>query len=201
MKLRGPAASRFSVDNLRRAAGCDEPVRPRRGRSSLDSLTTFFYAFRAVRTSHASLLAQRLRLPRVRLAVASLCLLAQTFALVHLFAVRHVRCAEHGDMVHVERGHAAHAAGERVSPPADLREAAISEHQVLRASGLAIEAHQDDHCMALSERRDLRTLEVKAVVSAPPELLGELTFVSQAPPLVARALYRLAPKISPPAAG
>lgn len=155
-----------------------------------------------MRASHASLLAQRLRLPRVRLAVASLCLLAQAFALVHLFAVRHVRCAEHGDMVHVEPGHAAHgaAAGERVSPPADLREAALSEHQVLRASGLAIEAHQDDHCMALSERRDLRTLEVKAVVSAPPELLGELTFVSQAPPLVARALYRLAPKISPPAA-
>ncbi len=159
-----------------------------------------------MRASHASLLAQRLRLPRVRLAVASLCLLAQTFALVHLFAVRHVRCAEHGDMVHVEPGHAGHAghaaaADERVSPPADLREAAVSAHQVLRASGLAIEAHQDDHCMALSERRALRTLEVVAVVSAPPELLGELTFVSQAPPRVARALYRLAPKISPPAAG
>lgn len=152
-----------------------------------------------MRASHARLLAQRLRLPRVRLAVASLCLLAQAFALVHLFAVRHVRCAEHGDMVHVESGHADHAghaaaAGERVSPAADLRE-------VLRASGLAIEAHQDDHCMALSERRALRTFEIVAVVSTPPELLGELTFVSQAPPRVARALYRLAPKVSPPAAG
>lgn len=162
-------------------------------------MPAFFYALWAVRASYASSIAPQLRLPRVRLAVASICLLAQAFALVHLFAVRHVRCAEHGDMVHVERGHGAPVEG-RVSAPADLREAPRSAHQVLRASGLAIEAHQDDHCMALSERRELRTHAAIALVSM-PALLGELTYEYREPALVARALYRLAPKISPPRLG
>jgi hypothetical protein len=127
----------------------------------------------------------------MRLAVASLCLTAQALALVHLFAVRHVRCAEHGEMVHVEphqtaREQATHALEETLA------------HDVARAAGQAMEAHQDDHCLALSERRDLRTHAVQPIVSPPPTL-RELTYRHRAPSIVARALYRLAPKISPPA--
>lgn len=131
--------------------------------------------------------------------MVSLCLVAQAFALVHLFAVRHVRCAEHGEMVHVDREPrepAALAAREQATQ--DLEEA--SAQDVVRPTGLAIEAHQDDHCMALSERRDLRTLEVQQLVSA-PEVLAEVTYLYRAPAAVVRALYRLAPKISPPAIG
>jgi hypothetical protein len=141
----------------------------------------------------------RLRTPRLRLAVVSLCLVAQAFALVHLFAVRHVRCAEHGEMVHVEREPREPAAlAARAQATQDLEEASAAD--VVRPTGLAIEAHQDDHCMALSERRDLRTLEVQPLVSA-PQALAEVTYLHRAPAFVARALYRLAPKISPPAIG
>lgn len=139
----------------------------------------------------------RFRAPRLRLAVASLCLVAQAFALVHLFAVRHVRCAEHGEMVHVDReAHEPLALSPREPATQDL-EAALAQ-DVVRPTGLAIEAHQDDHCMALSERRDLRTYEVQPIVST-PQALRELTYDYRAPAIVARALYRLAPKISPPA--
>jgi hypothetical protein len=133
----------------------------------------------------------------LRLAVASLCLMAQVSALVHLFAVRHVRCAEHGEMVHVDREpreQAAVAAREQATQ--GLEEALAQD--VVRPTGLAIEAHQDDHCMALSERRDLRTYDVQPIVST-PQTLAELTYFYRAPAIVARALYRLAPKISPPA--
>jgi hypothetical protein len=136
-------------------------------------------------------LAPHLRSSRWRIAIAGLCLVAQAFALVHLFAVRHVRCAEHGEMVHVEG--AAGGRAERWRHQAEPSDAAT-----LSASGLAVEAHQDDHCMALSERRDLRTDAVKQV-SASPQVLGEVTATYREPRLLDRPIYRLTPKLSPPA--
>lgn len=145
-----------------------------------------------------------LRSPRVsrgRVAIAGLCLVAQAFALVHLFAVRHVRCAEHGEMVHVDEAaegalHETLIASRHGAMAA--AEASPGDPAVLTASGLEVEAHQDDHCMALSERRDLRTGAVKQVVSS-PQVLGELCPEHREPLLVVRPIYRLAPKISPPA--
>ncbi len=128
--------------------------------------------------------------------------MAQALALVHLFAVRHVRCAEHGDLVHVEsggRGHAEALAGAGVAAEGPGESTAlVASPDTISASGLVIESHQDDHCMALSERRDLRAHDVTPVLRS-PQLIGELTYTYQAPLAVVRALYRLAPKISPPA--
>jgi hypothetical protein len=134
-------------------------------------------------------------------AIAGLCLVAQAFALVHLFAVRHVRCAEHGEMVHLDGAGPQGASG---ATSAELQGAVVadrskSEAATLSASKLEVEAHQDDHCMALSERRDLRTATVKQVMAS-PQVLGEVRATHREPPLAARPLYRLAPKISPPIA-
>lgn len=136
--------------------------------------------------------------PRRRLAIAGLCLVAQAFALVHLFAVPHVRCAEHGELVH---------AGEELREQPERAERAmraeigdVGAADSIEATALEIEAHEDDHCMALSERRDLR-IHLVAQLAAPPQVLGEVEYESRAPLFVVRALYRLAPKISPPAIG
>ncbi len=131
--------------------------------------------------------------PRLRLAIAGLCLVAQAFALMHLFAVPHVRCAEHGELVH---------AGEEtrqaeIAPGAELGDLGAADS--LEATALELEAHADDHCMALSERRDLR-IHLVAQLAAPPQVLGEVEYESRAR-RSAVALYRLAPKISPPALG
>lgn len=132
--------------------------------------------------------------PRLRLAIAGLCLVAQAFALVHLFAVPHVRCAEHGELVHADEER-------RQQPERASRAEAVDPGAAdsLEATALEIEAHEDDHCMALSERRDLRTQVAQQ--TAPPQVLGEVQHESRAPLFVVRALYRLAPKISPPTLG
>lgn len=131
-------------------------------------------------------LASALRHRRVRELVAVACLLAQSFALVHLFAMHHVRCAEHGDLLHVEDRQ---AHGERERP-------ATHQHATL-ASSEQVAGHQGDHCTTLTERRDLRAGCGELVVALPPFELTALPF-AQTPALVARPLYRLAPKISPP---
>ncbi len=120
--------------------------------------------------------------------VAIACLLAQAFALVHLFAMHHVRCAEHGDLLHVEeRGASAH------EPLTEQQHAALGASE--QNAG-----HQGDHCTTLTERRDLRTWCSEPMAVLPPSELTSLPF-AQAPTLVARPLYRLAPKISPPHVG
>ncbi|MEZ4364091.1 MAG: hypothetical protein R3B48_28215 [Kofleriaceae bacterium] len=124
--------------------------------------------------------------------VALACLLAQSFALVHLFAIHHVRCAEHGDLLHVEDQ------SERTSQGALARAIERPTHAAFVASK-QVAGHQGDHCTTLTERRDLRVWCGKVVVAAPPVELTSPVFAAS-PTLAARPLYRLAPKISPPLA-
>lgn len=131
---------------------------------------------------------------RVRTYVALACLLAQSFALVHLFAMHHVRCAEHGDLLHVEDQ------SERASQGAIARaiERPAHQHATLAASE-QVAGHQGDHCTTLTERRELRVWCGKLVMALPPFELTSPPF-EPPPTLAARPLYRLAPKISPPLA-
>lgn len=126
---------------------------------------------------------------RHRALVAALCLGAQLFAVVHLFALHHVRCAEHGDLLHVEGDGSTASTG---TPPPRA-----NDGPRLAASNRGATGHQGDHCTTLGERKDLRTHTPRVCWSLP------LTTVGQAPPLLSapapsRALYRIAPKISPP---
>lgn len=134
----------------------------------------------------------------MRVYVALACLLAQSFALVHLFAMHHVRCAEHGDLLHVEdqRESASQGARDRAIDQAIHRPA--HQHATLAASE-QVAGHQGDHCTTLTERRELRVWCGKLVVALPPFELTSPPFESP-PTLAARPLYRLAPKISPPLA-
>jgi hypothetical protein len=123
-------------------------------------------------------------------ATAALCLLIQLVATAHLVVARHEVCAEHGEVIHAGDHHAdpIEATGRAPTTGAALREAApADDHREV-----------DDHCRALTERRDITdapalALPLLAVAARPP-----------APPVAAAAratsVYRLAPKNSPPPA-
>lgn len=116
--------------------------------------------------------------------------MAQLFAVVHLFALHHVQCAEHGDLLHVEGG-----SQPLVSPTLAARD----DGPVLAASGQPISGHQGDHCSSLTERRDLRAGTAAAPCDL-PRLMSAEAAAWPVPTYTSRPLYRLAPKISPPLA-
>jgi hypothetical protein len=122
--------------------------------------------------------------------VGLLCVFTQLSSAFHMVLVEHVRCAEHGEWVHVDDEHA----GTHGSP-----------HGVTAANSTAIappsseDGHHHDHCLTCLERR-------KAVLVA--SAATELTTLSQnrdAPSIASesaiddRPTYCFAPKTSPPA--
>lgn len=119
---------------------------------------------------------------------AALALCSQLFALAHLWLVPHTRCAEHGETVHDD--HAAEAP--RVHAP---------ERADLSASPAAPDGATDDghdHCQLLTDRRAV-TAERSVVVARACSFAGT-TFQLVEHTAPGRALYRIAPKVSPPAA-
>lgn len=132
-------------------------------------------------------------LPRrsARTAIATLCLAAQAWALAHLLVIRHEVCAEHGDAVH-----AADVVPEASHPPA--APGADPDASAYRGSQREAAEDHHDHCTWLSEHRADRGAPT-ALTTAPP-IAGEALAAPAAPPSTVRALYRLAPKISPPRA-
>ena len=116
--------------------------------------------------------------------MACLALFAQVFALAHLLLVPHTRCAEHGETVH--EGHVVET---RRVPLAD---------GVALAPAASDGGEDHDHCQAASDRRtwsgeqstcDVAILAIEAVAFVVVE-------TESAP----RAVYRTAPKASPPVA-
>jgi hypothetical protein len=118
--------------------------------------------------------------------IAGVCLVVQVVATVHLVLVRHVVCPTHGDLAHAG---GAHPQVDRAPGPdsTDRIDAAATDDEV----------GADDHCQLLGERRDVppTTSPTPLVVLAPAE---DDAVAPVALPAPARALYRLAPKISPP---
>jgi anthranilate/para-aminobenzoate synthase component II len=118
--------------------------------------------------------------------IAALCLAMQAFALAHFGIVRHVRCAEHGEMVELDE------AAVRVAASTPSESALPAMDSSLRS----VESHHD-HCVVAAERRALCGTGL-AVITARPACL----VAAPLPRLIVvgptRPLYRLAPKISPP---
>lgn len=116
--------------------------------------------------------------------VAFVCISSQLSSFAHEASTVHVTCAEHGepvDVPSVAHAHSAstHAAFENGNPPAG-----VGGH---------------DHCAFALHGRQSSTTTVRALCSAPDHV------ISPPPPIAAatapgpiRALYRLAPKTSPP---
>ena len=124
------------------------------------------------------------------LVLASLLLAGQVGTLAHLVAVRHVTCPEHGESIHA------------ATPPAETATtavAAVSHGPAVQSIALAAE-HGHDHCLIVAERRS-RSALLRASVAASPLPIA----VAARPPVALAgrpallAIYRLAPKNSPPA--
>ncbi|MFI5308774.1 MAG: hypothetical protein ACHQ53_15560 [Polyangiales bacterium] len=131
------------------------------------------------------------RLRKALLATAALLTLSgQASSLGHLLLVRHVVCAEHGELLHGDEV-AQGAAGARHTSLEDAARAA------LRQDVTALPEHAHTHCAVVASRKSAivaagaaRALSAIAGVT-PPSPRGAI-------PLRARAILLFAPKSSPP---
>jgi hypothetical protein len=132
---------------------------------------------------------------RVHAAVTALVFVVSSWlGMVHEATTRHVRCAEHDEQVDV-----AARPGEPARRTAPVERDADRSAMVRDASS-PIALHGHEHCSLVS------TLRVSRIATHPPALHAAsiaIADVATAPPGVAiartAALYRTAPKTSPPA--
>jgi hypothetical protein len=120
------------------------------------------------------------------LLLAAVLVASQTAAWLHAAAVAHVTCAEHGEAVHA------------VSRPAAARATAAVTATVVAADPLAtLSAHEHCASEALLRWRALSIAPPAASVVLPP--VGLAPRLPVGPPAAsASAVYRTAPKTSPP---
>jgi len=128
----------------------------------------------------------RVRARRVQAALTALAFaLASLFGILHEAATTHVRCAEHGEMIHRDATVA--------STEGSVHAAALGE---LRAE--AIPGHE--HCSLTSVTRESRLVPRPLdIASAPVASSAVATATPRALPARGGDLYRTAPKTSPPA--
>jgi hypothetical protein len=121
------------------------------------------------------------------LLLAAVLVVSQASAWFHAVAIAHVACLEHGEAIHG-----------RVLPAEDARAAPAGDEGALRPDLATAAGH--DHCAnaALLRWRDV-------ALTAPVALLAFAPVAQSAPSAAARgvspgsAVYRIAPKTSPPA--
>ena len=123
-------------------------------------------------------------------ALAFVAIVGQLSSFAHLGLVRHVTCAEHGELIEV--GHN--------QPRAAMAPAAEQATAVLTASSSS-DTHGHDHCLLAPMRRDRAMLGTPTVLDSTHVgaygTIGRFP-VSEVPPAIAVIL--LAPKNSPPIA-
>lgn len=115
-----------------------------------------------------------------RAAAVVLLVLAQLGALAHEAAVRHVRCAEHGELVEAATIAAHHEAG-------------------VRLVGVELGISGDDHCTLAGALNQHVTAPTARLAPTTISSIPAPTPTLRATPLRSFALYRFAPKTSPPA--
>ena len=130
-------------------------------------------------------------------ALASFMVVAQLSTFAHLLLVRHVVCPEHGELIHPdEQGGRAGAA----APSHAVAKATLPGVSSIQAAAERPATHGHDHCLLASHRRERATLpvcRVSAVISGPKNV--GIRHVEDAPRPATVAIFRLAPKNSPPA--
>jgi hypothetical protein len=129
------------------------------------------------------------RLPiRIQAALTALAfVLSGLIGLVHEATTRHVRCAEHGELMHGDPAVATRAVIK--APGLD---------STVRDAGPAI--HRHEHCSLTSTTRASRVaVRPPAVVAAPVAISDVATATARAIVSPGDSLYRTAPKTSPPA--
>jgi len=130
-------------------------------------------------------------------ALAALCLLTPILGYAHLLLVQHARCPEHGELVHVEDA-AADDASLLLGPGLQLR---TDEPQVALESAPEVDGHEHDHCVAVLARKTSAPLaSAGPLLPSHGSTLSLRGLVQDSVLRAPTALYRLAPKNSPPLA-
>ncbi|MFZ9888221.1 MAG: hypothetical protein ACO3JL_12035, partial [Myxococcota bacterium] len=115
-------------------------------------------------------------------------------SLAHVAAVEHVRCPEHGELVHAE---AAHFGGDT-----QVTVATFSSQQRLRVGAVGEEHADHGHCGVLVRHASDGVSLAVATETVPPRAPALLASPTAADEVrhAAEARYRLAPKQGPPRA-
>lgn len=122
--------------------------------------------------------------------------LSSLFGLIHEGTTRHVRCAEHGELI--DGGPAVAASSSAVASHARLMRAELERGAAVRDLD-AIAPHGHEHCALASALRESRVVPRAPVVAPAPVAVGSLErAVATASVAHHRTLYRTAPKTSPP---
>jgi hypothetical protein len=129
--------------------------------------------------------------------------LSSLFGLIHEATTKHVRCAQHGDMIDSDSAIARTARLEIPARPATpTRSASAGDRDLtLRVRDLpGIAVHGHEHCSLISATRESRVLPHPPAIMPAPVAISRLA-ASTPRVVVARGndLYRTAPKTSPPA--
>jgi hypothetical protein len=123
-------------------------------------------------------------------AVVMVCVSGQLVGVAHNLLVRHGRCAEHGELVHLDRNPAA------IPAHVSVARSPMGTDAVRSMAVDGDESHE--HCSAVSVPRKV----VRAAVHrlAPQsDLISAVAWFIAAGPSTGGRIYHLAPKTSPPA--
>jgi hypothetical protein len=123
---------------------------------------------------------------RVQAALTALAfVLASLFGILHEAATTHVRCAEHGELIHRDATVASTDGSAHAQVLGELRAEAVPGHE---------------HCSLVSATRESRLVpRPPPILSAPVASAAPVAVAPRAVPARGDSLYLTAPKTSPPA--
>ena len=122
-------------------------------------------------------------------ALAVVCLAGQLSSVAHLVQVGHVTCAEHGELVHAEES------APDIGRPTPASDATLPSYAPESA---APPAHGHDHCLVAGLRRDVCLVQESGPASVAQDEGRTVTPACDVARGASFALFRLAPKNSPP---
>lgn len=123
--------------------------------------------------------------------VAWVCLGTQLSALTHFLIVEHVRCAEHGDLIHADEQHN----GGVEEGSAQLGAPTSTERFTPAGEG---DGHDHDHCLVSSERRESSVLAPTLSIPTSTGVHTAILSDSLTELVLFARVYAFAPKTSPP---
>jgi len=124
--------------------------------------------------------------------IASLVVLGQVSGSAHLLFSRHAICLEHGEIIHLDEEI---SSATPVAPVAKSRSAA----SVASSADVRSAEYSHDHCLLVSQRRERATLSPPQISLCAASLSVGVSLPQDVPRPPWVALFRLAPKNSPPA--
>lgn len=122
------------------------------------------------------------------------------FGLIHEATTRHVRCAQHGELIDGDAAiaDATAATFDAERPGATTRSPDLGYSSIERG-GSTIAVHGHQHCSLVSATRELRAMPRPPAIVPAVVAIADLAIAPRAVAPRAGVVYRTAPKTSPPA--